>query len=94
MKKCCIPGCDNEMKCPGSGTCVNCYSTILRWSKRTAADITKRAQTIGLYTARMQVLTPANLTIMNPRKVKLKGMPGKLSRCKITLKKKIGNGSR
>lgn len=94
--KCCITGCDNEMTCPGSGTCINCYQSILRWSKRSPEDVLNRSKKIGLYTARMQTLTPSNLSIMNPKKIKLKGIPGQI-RIKpktMTVKKKVRNGAR
>lgn len=84
------------MTCPGSGTCINCYQTILRWSKRSSEDIYNRAQTIGLYTARMQTLTPSNLAMMNPKKVKLKALPGqiRIKPKKMTVKKKVRYGAK
>jgi len=77
-KICAIEHCDNEIECPGSGTCKNCYNTILRWSKRKPKEILERSQTIGKYTARMQALVPTQVHIMNPKKVKLKALPGQI----------------
>lgn len=73
---CCIAGCDNEVHVPSTGTCRNCYSSILRWSKRSPADVRRRASTIGLYSNRMQLLIPHNVDILRPKKIKLKAMPG------------------
>ena len=83
--KCCISGCDNEMQCPSTGTCKNCYQNLLTWSKRPAKDIIKRSQKLGLYNSRMQTIAPSQVKILNPGESHLSGMPGKI---KIKLKKK------
>jgi hypothetical protein len=85
-----MEGCDNEMQCPGTGTCKNCYQSILNWSKRSAEDIERRANNIGLYSNRMNVLAPAFKKTMTPKKIKLRGMPGQI---KYKLAKKT-NGKR
>ena len=61
---------------PSTGTCRNCYGSILRWSKRSPDDVQRRASTIGLYSNRMQLLIPTNVDILRPKKIKLKAMPG------------------
>ena len=75
-KICCISGCLNVVQVPSTGTCKNCYSSILRWSKRSPDDVRRRASTIGLYSNRMQLLIPSNVDILRPKKIKLKAMPG------------------
>jgi len=77
-KKCCISGCDNLVQVPSTETCVNCYSSILRWSKRDAKDILHRAQRIGLFSTRLQILMPGNIEALRPKKIKLKRMPGQI----------------
>lgn len=77
-KLCCIDGCEKEMTVPSTGTCKNCYQSILNWSKRNPADILKRAQQIGLYSTRMNIVTPKNVAVMRPKKIKLKAMPGQI----------------
>jgi len=84
---CCIEGCENLCQCPGTGTCKNCYQNILSWSKRSAEDIENRSRRIGLYSNRMNVLAPSHKTIMTPKKVKLKGMPGQIKYKKVKKKK-------
>ena len=75
-KICCISGCLNEIHVPSTGTCRNCYASILRWSKRSPEDVQRRAGTIGLYSNRMQLLIPSNVDVLRPKKIKLKAMPG------------------
>lgn len=75
-KICCISGCFNEIHVPSTGTCRNCYGSILRWSKRSPEDVQRRAGTIGLYSNRMQLLIPSNVDILRPKKIKLKALPG------------------
>jgi len=85
---CCIAGCDNEVQVPSTDTCRNCYSSILRWSKRSPADVRRRASVIELYSNRMQLLIPHNVDILRPKKVKLKAMPGQFRVNKQLEKKK------
>lgn len=73
---CCISGCENDVQVPSTGTCKNCYSSILRWSKRSRDDVMRRASTIGLYSNRMQLLIPTNIDLVRPKKIRLKAMPG------------------
>ncbi len=93
-KVCCIDGCEKEMAVPSTGTCKACYQSILKWSKRNSGDILKRARQIGLYSTRMQCITPQNVAIMRPKKIKLKGMPGqiKYKRPPSTPYKKVKKG--
>ena len=90
MAKCCIAGCENEMQCPSTGTCKNCYQNILNWSKRSSEDILYRQKRIGLFANRMQTISH-NISIMTPKKLKLKGMPGQIKNHPTKQKKtKIG----
>ena len=68
-----------EIECPSTDTCKNCYSVVLNWSKRSAQEVNQRAMQLGLYQKRMMVLTNATDTkAMQPAKVQLKAMPGKI----------------
>ena len=87
MAKCCISGCENEMECPSTGTCKNCYQNILNWSKRPSEDILNRQKRIGLFANRMQTISH-NISIMTPKKLKLKGMPGQIKNFSQQNKKK------
>lgn len=87
MAKCCIPGCENEMQCPSTGTCKNCYSNILSWSKRSAEDILNRQKRIGLFANRMQTISH-NVSIMTPKKLKLKAIPGQVKSPPIKINSK------
>lgn len=87
MRQCCIAGCENEMQCPSTGTCKNCYQNILNWSKRSSDDILNRQRRIGLFANRMQTIS-TNISIMTPKKFKLKGMPGQIKNHPAQIKKR------
>lgn len=83
---------ENPVECPSTGTCKNCYSAILRWSKRKSAEAQDRAHKLSIYSARMQLILPTNIELIRPKKVKIKAMPGTVKLKPIPEKKK-SNGS-
>ena len=91
--ECCMEGCENDVEVPSTGTCKNCYSSVLRWNKRSREDIERRVHQIGLYGNRMNVVAPKHKTTMTPKKVKLKGMPGQI-KYKLKNKSTTTNGKR
>ena len=82
MPKCCIAGCERDMECPSTGTCKACYQSILNWSKRRSDEIRERQRKVGLYANRMATLA-GNISIMTPKKLKLKAMPGHVRDFKV-----------
>ena len=76
--KCVVCG-NAEIAVPSCDTCKNCYSAVLRWSKRNSKDVSKRANQLGLYAKRMMIITnKSDEKALTPNKITLKAMPGRI----------------
>lgn len=78
---CSTPGCDNKIECPSFGLCKNCYSSLLRWSKRTKTEQLNRMYKLQLFQARVESVLPHNVVVKKYKKsdIKIDVLPGQLN---------------
>ena len=62
MNTCKTPGCSNIVDCKYLSICKLCYSSMLRWVKRTQDDQITRLAKLRLYEARMCAVVPSKVS--------------------------------
>ena len=76
MPKCVIPDCDNPIEVLSTGTCKNCYQSILNWTKRKPGEVESRVNQLNKFLGRMHTFLPEDLVKLRPRKIRIKALPG------------------
>jgi hypothetical protein len=90
---CHTPDCDGEVGDNSTiGLCKSCYSYVYYWHRRSPKQLIHRAQRIQLYSSRMEMMMPGNVSLTQPRKTKVKPltvMPGEFKKTKKRKTKKV-----
>lgn len=64
--KCSMAGCHDEANCVG--LCVNCYSYVRYWLRKTPRQVISRAERVALWQTRLETVIPKRVTRIRKRR--------------------------